>query len=552
MAHTSPSFTPYIPANTRLREFTARAVVVGSLLGIIFGASSLYLALKVGLTVSASIPVAVISVTLFRLWAKLGGNDATILEHNIAQTAGSAGESLAFGAAVTMPAILILGFDLEVGRVLLVAVLGGLLGILLMIPLRRPLIVQQHGELKYPEGTACAEVLKAGANDESRAAADPAYARETAGAGIQAKTIFGGFALGLLYKFGNSALKLWKEAPEKVFGAPLKGGSVSCEISPEMVGVGYIIGPRIAGVMAAGGVLSYLVLIPLIQYFGGGLGSPLAPGKKLIADLSPNGIRSAYLLYIGAGAVAAGGLVSLLRSMPTLWRTLRAGLADLAGAREGAAGGSGDRRDRDLSLRWVAGGVFVLMAAITLAPSLHMNLLGAALILVLGFLFVTVSSRLTGEVGSSSNPISGMTIATLLLTCLTFVAVGWTGVLPLRHRAVGRRHRLHRLLQRRHHFAGPQDRVPRRRHAAVSATRHPDRSLRLGPGDGLGAPGHEPRGHGPCPRLRGRPGSGGPSAGPGRCAAGAPGGADGRRGCPGIPRLASDRCRRRRPEVAGR
>jgi putative OPT family oligopeptide transporter len=427
MAQPNPPFTPYIPAATRLREFTARSVIVGSLLGIIFGASSLYLALKVGLTVSASIPVAVISVTLFRLWAKLGGRDATILEHNIAQTAGSAGESLAFGAAVTMPAILILGFDLEVGRVLLVAVLGGLLGILLMIPLRRPLIVQQHGELKYPEGTACAEVLKAGANDESRAAADPAYAREVAGAGLQAKTIFGGFALGLLYKFGNSALKLWKEAPEKVFGAPLKGGSVSCEISPEMVGVGYIIGPRIAGVMAAGGVLSYLVLIPLIQYFGGGLASPLAPGKKLIADLSPNGIRSAYLLYIGAGAVAAGGLVSLLRSMPTLWRTLRAGLADLAGAREGGSGASGDRRDRDLSLRWVVGGVFVLMAAITLAPSLRMNLLGAALILVLGFLFVTVSSRLTGEVGSSSNPISGMTIATLLLTCLTFVAVGWTG-----------------------------------------------------------------------------------------------------------------------------
>ena len=395
MAQPNPPFTPYIPAVTRLREFTARSVIVGSLLGIIFGASSLYLALKVGLTVSASIPVAVISVTLFRLWAKMGGRDATILEHNIAQTAGSAGESLAFGAAVTMPAILILGFDLEASRVLLVAVLGGLLGILLMIPLRRPLIVQQHGDLKYPEGAACAEVLKAGANDESRAAADPAYAREVAGAGIQAKTIFGGFALGLLYKFGNSALKLWKEAPEKVFGAPLKGGSVSCEISPEMVGVGYIIGPRIAGVMAAGGVLSYLVLIPLIQYFGAGLASPLAPGKKLIADLSPNGIRSAYLLYIGAGAVAAGGLVSLLKSMPTLWRTLRAGLADLAGARDGASGVSGDRRDRDLSLRWVAGGVFVLMAAITLAPALRMNLLGAGLILVLGFLFVTVSSRLT-------------------------------------------------------------------------------------------------------------------------------------------------------------
>lgn len=427
MADKTAAFTPYIPANTRLREFTVRSLVVGSLLGIIFGASSLYLALKVGLTVSASIPVAVISITLFRLWSKMGGKDASILEHNIAQTAGSAGESLAFGAAVTMPAILILGFDLEVGRVLLVAVLGGLLGILMMIPLRRPLIVQQHGQLKYPEGTACAEVLKAGANAESRAAADPAYAKEIAGAGVNAKTIFGGFALGLLYKFGNSALKLWKEAPEKVFGAPLKGGSVSCEISPEMLGVGYIIGPRIAGVMAAGGVLSYLVLIPMVKFFGGSLTAPLDPGTKLIADLSPNGIRGAYLLYIGAGAVAAGGLVSLLRSLPTIWRSLVAGLSDIAGTRGATVSASGDRRERDLSTKFVLGGVFVLLLAISFSKSLHMNWLGALLILMLGFFFVTVSSRLTGEVGSSSNPVSGMTIATLLLTCVTFVLVGWTG-----------------------------------------------------------------------------------------------------------------------------
>jgi putative OPT family oligopeptide transporter len=426
MADKAAPFVPYIPAATKLREFTARSVILGSLLGIIFGASSLYLALKVGLTVSASIPVAVISVTLFRLWSKMGGKDASILEHNIAQTAGSAGESLAFGAAVTMPAILILGFDLEVGRVLLVAVLGGLLGILMMIPLRRPLIVQQHGELKYPEGTACAEVLKAGANAESRAAADPFYAKEVAVAGVNAKTIFGGFAIGLLYKLGNSALKLWKETPEKVFGAPLKGGSVSCEISPEMLGVGYIIGPRIAGIMAGGGVLSYLVLIPMVKFFGDNLASPLSPGTKAIASLSPGGIRSSYILYIGAGAVAAGGLVSLLRSLPTIWHSLKAGLSDLAGSRGGNSANT-DRRDHDLPMKFVVGGVFALLAAISLAPSLHMNWLGAILILILGFFFVTVSSRLTGEVGSSSNPISGMTIATLLLTCVTFVAMGWTG-----------------------------------------------------------------------------------------------------------------------------
>ncbi|HTI69917.1 MAG TPA: oligopeptide transporter, OPT family [Candidatus Limnocylindria bacterium] len=422
--------SPYIPNATRLPEFTFRAVLTGALLGIIFGASSLYLALKVGLTVSASIPVAVISITLFRILAGMGARDASILENNIAQTAGSAGESIAFGVAVTMPAILVLGFDLEITRVMLVATLGGLLGILLMIPLRRALIVHQHHELKYPEGTACAEVLKAGASEESVAAADPLYKTSRLSSGVNAKTIFGGFALGLVYKLGNSAFRLWKEVPEKVFGAPLKGGSLSCEISPEMLGVGYIIGPRIAGFMAGGGVLSYLVLVPMIKFFGSGLGQSLSPDRtgKLIGDMSPGNIRNAYILYIGAGAVAAGGLISLIRALPTIWRSLRLGLSDLAGSRaELAAGTVRPRTERDLSMRFVLGGIFVLLVAITAAPDLHMKLLGAILILLLGFFFVTVSSRLTGEVGSSSNPISGMTIATLLLTCVTFVAVGWTG-----------------------------------------------------------------------------------------------------------------------------
>jgi len=422
-------FRPYIPAPSPLREFTGRSLIVGTLLGIIFGASSLYLTLKVGLTVSASIPVAVISIALFKVWSRLGGQDATILEHNIAQTAGSAGESIAFGVGVTMPAILILGFDLEVTRVLLVAVLGGLLGILMMIPLRRALIVQQHGELKYPEGTACAEVLKAGASDDSRAAADPIHRAEALGTTINAKTIFAGFAIGLLYKTANVAFRLWKDVPEKVFGAPLKGGSISAEISPEMVGVGYIIGPRIAGIMAAGGVLSYLVLIPMIQFFGQNLGEVLAPGTQLINGMTPNDIRGAYILYIGAGAVAAGGLISLLRSLPTIWHGIKHGIADLSLARSAASSSGASRRrtEQDLSLKVVVIGIVVLLAAITLAPPLHMNLLGAVLIVLLGFLFVTVSSRLTGEIGSSSNPVSGMTVATLLLTCLAFLAVGWTG-----------------------------------------------------------------------------------------------------------------------------
>src|SRR2546426_344849 len=245
------AFRPYIPAGVRLRELSPVAVVLGTLLGIVFGASSLYLVLKVGLTVSASIPVAVISITLFRLLSKLGLRDATILEHNIVQTAGSAGESIAFGIGVTMPAILILGFDLELTRVVLVSVLGGLLGILMMIPLRRALIVAQHGQLKYPEGTACAEVLKAGAEVRSQVS----DVRGQAGAGYHATTIFTGFGIGLAYKTLMAAFKLWKDVPEKVFGPPLKGGSISAEISPELLGVGYIIGPRIASIMMAGGVL---------------------------------------------------------------------------------------------------------------------------------------------------------------------------------------------------------------------------------------------------------------------------------------------------------
>ena len=272
-ARSPPAFEPYIAASTAMRELTVLPVIVGAVLGMIFGASSLYLVLKVGMTVSASIPVAVISITLFRLFSKVGGRDATILENNIVQTAGSAGESIAFGLGVTMPAIMILGFDLEISRVMLVAVLGGLLGILMMIPLRRALIVQQHGVLKYPEGTACAEVLKAGASVESQAAASPAARREQAalgGSAISAATIFTGFGVGLAYKALNVAFKGWKDVPEKIFGPPFTAGSVAAEISPELLGVGYIIGPRIASVMCAGGVLAYLVLIPVIKFFGQG------------------------------------------------------------------------------------------------------------------------------------------------------------------------------------------------------------------------------------------------------------------------------------------
>jgi putative OPT family oligopeptide transporter len=423
------AFRPFIPSEARLKELAILPLIMGTVLGVIFGASSLYLVLKVGLTVSASIPVAVISITLFRVLSKFGIRDATVLENNIVQTAGSAGESIAFGIGVTMPAILILGFDLELTRVMLVATLGGLLGILMMIPLRRALIVAQHGYLKYPEGTACAEVLKAGASDESRAAAAVGAARTgiVDEATTGGKTIMAGFGIGFVYYGIQEIWKTWKEYPTKIFGKPFEAGSISIENNPALLGVGYIIGPRISCIMVAGGVLSYLVLIPAIKFFGSGLIAPLAPETAhLIKDMSVSQIQKAYVLYIGAGAVAAGGIISLIRSLPVIWSGLKGGLADLRRTKTATAGAP--RTDQDLSMKFVLGGIILLLLAIMIAPQLNLrgNLVGAILIVAFGFLFVTVSSRLTGEIGSSSNPISGMTVATLLLTCLVFLIIGWT------------------------------------------------------------------------------------------------------------------------------
>jgi len=425
-----PAVKPYIPASAHLPELTWRALIMGTVLGMVFGASSLYLVLKVGLTVSASIPVAVIAITLFGLAKKMGGRESTILENSITQTAGSAGESLAFGLGCTMPAIMILGFDLEISRVMLVGVLGGLLGILMMIPMRRTMIVDQHRELKYPEGTACAEVLKAAATETSREAAGEvrdADSDEARDARRRAFIIFGGFGLGLLYKVMNISLKLWKDTVNFIFDAPLKSGSAGAEISPELLGVGYIIGPRIAMIMAGGGVLSYLLLIPMIKFFGDALTVPVAPGTMLIRDMSPDDVRSAYVLYIGAGAVAAGGLISLVRSLPTIWNGLKGGLSGIGKNAGSATVDTSLRTEQDMPLKWVVIGCLGIIAVITFATPLHMNVLGALLILVFGFLFSTVSSRLTGEVGSSSNPISGMAVATLLFTCLIFLVMGWTG-----------------------------------------------------------------------------------------------------------------------------
>ncbi len=398
-----PVHEPYVPAKENPRELTVRAVALGSLLGIVFAASSVYLALKVGLTVSASIPIAVMSITIFRLFGR-----ATILENNIVQTTGSAGESIAAGVAFTLPSLLLMGYDLPVAKVLLLSILGGLLGVLMMIPLRHGLIVEEHGKLKYPEGTACADVLIVG---------------ETGG--TNAKTVFSGFGLGFLYKLVGDPLKFFQMNPDYRFSA-FKGASIGGELSPEMLGVGYIIGPRTASVMMAGGVLAYLILIPMIAFFGDHLDVNLFPATKLIRDMAPNEIRSRYVLYIGAGAVATGGFISLGRALPTILKAFRSGIKSF---RAGRAGGAAvPRTERDLPFSFVLYGSIALLLAIWLAPTLGITFPSALLIMLFGFFFVTVSSRICGEIGSSSNPISGMTVATLLITCLLFLAMGWVGV----------------------------------------------------------------------------------------------------------------------------
>lgn len=420
-----PVYSPYVPDETILPEFTWPALVVGAVLGIVFGASSLYLVLKVGMTVSASIPVAVLSITLFRGLSRLFGiRKATILENNIVQTAGSAGESLAFGVGVTMPALLLLGFEMDPLRVLVVSVLGGALGILMMIPLRRAFIVRRHGELKYPEGTACADVLIVGEEG-----------------GASAKTVFLGFGIAFVYEFLRLGLRLWKEVPSHAISW-FKGAVASMEVNPTLLGVGYIIGPRVASIMVAGGLLSYFVFVPAIHFFADGLPAPLPPADKPIAEMDPDEMRRAYLLYVGAGAVAAGGIISLVRALPLIVGSVLAGVRDLRAEAAGRAVAA-RRTQQDLPMRFVAWGILGLVLTLAvffwlampapagdappgLAGTLAINLLGAVLIVVFGFLFVTVSSRLTGEIGSSSNPISGMTVATLLLTCLIFLVLGWT------------------------------------------------------------------------------------------------------------------------------
>jgi putative OPT family oligopeptide transporter len=407
-------FKPYILDDQSIAEFSVKAIVLGAIFGVIFGAATVYLALKAGLTVSASIPIAVLAIAVFKRIGK-----STILENNIVQTIGSAGESVAAGVAFTIPALIFLAAGEQFFtyfNIFTLALVGGTLGVLFMVPLRRSLIVKEHGTLPYPEGTACAEVLVAGERG-----------------GSMAGKVFAGLGIAFAYKSLMSILGLWKEQPTYRAGhdSSFPNASVSAEITPEYLGVGYIIGPRIAGVLVAGGVLSYLVLIPLITFIGDALPNFLRPGvgDKLIRDMSPSEIRLGYVRYIGAGAVAAAGLITLLRTLPTIVAAFRDSFKSL---RDLKAGVAPVRTEREIPITYVIIGSLALVLIVALLPQLPGDtivgkLLMGVLVVVFGFFFVTVSSRIVGIIGSSSNPISGMTIATLMATCLIFVSLGWNG-----------------------------------------------------------------------------------------------------------------------------
>jgi putative OPT family oligopeptide transporter len=435
MAHTStatkaaadaearPAFQPFVPPTQSPPEFTVKAIVIGVIFGLIFGASTVYLGLRAGLTVSASIPIAVLAISVLK---RLGGS--TILENNIVQTIGSAGESIAGGVVFTIPALI---FLVPYGpsyfnylQITLLAIAGGILGVLMMVPLRRALIVKEHGVLPYPEGTACADVLIAGERG-----------------GKLAATVFLGLGFGALWKGLSWVFNLF--VTEVGYSLPrtsqFPNATLNVDISPEYMGVGYVIGPRIAGTMFAGGVLSWLVLLPLLSIAGQYITVPFPPihpafannpatGRPfLLSEMSPGQIWSAYIRYIGAGAVLCSGLITLSRTLPTIVASFRDSVKDLASQRAGAPARL--RTERDIPMIPIIIGAVLLALFLTLTPSLptYGNALAAILTIAFGFFFATVSSRITGLIGTSSNPISGMTIATLILTCLLFVALGWTG-----------------------------------------------------------------------------------------------------------------------------
>lgn len=403
-------FTPYIPPDQRPPELTFRAIILGILFGFLFAATTVYLGLKIGLTVSASIPVAVLAISVLRWMGRAG-----ILENNIVQTIASAGESIGAGVVFTLPAVILLGYKLDYFTIFSLSILGGILGTLFMIPLRRSLIVKEHGKVPYPEGTACAEVLISGEKG-----------------GTSAKQVFLGLGIGFFYTILMKVTNLWKGVAAydpKWF----KGASIRGEMAAELLGVGYIIGPSIAGYMLSGGVVAWLVLIPLIKLFGSGLPDVFPPsGSLTIAQMGPDEIWANYIRYIGGGAVVFGGIVTLIRALPVIWSAFRENFSrsNIASGEDGSTELK-PRTEQDLPVMVTIVGVVVLVLLIALLPQIPggvgIRLLSAALIVVFGFFFVTVSSRIVGLVGSTSNPISGMTITTLMFTSLIFLALGWTG-----------------------------------------------------------------------------------------------------------------------------
>ena len=401
-------FKPYVAAEKITPEITVTSIVIGVLLAIVFGAANAYLGLRVGMTVSASIPAAVISMGVIRILLRRN----SILENNMVQTIGSAGESLAAGTIFTLPALFIWASEgktsaPDIVEITLIALIGGLLGVLFMVPLRNALIVKEHGVLPYPEGTACAEVLLAGEQG-----------------GANASTVFAGMGFAALFKFIIDGLKLVAgEVSVRVKGF---AGEIGTQIYPAVMSVGYICGPKISSYMFAGGVLSWLVMIPLIVLFGGDM--VLAPGTAPISEIFANGgagaIWGTYIRYIGAGALTAGGIISLIKSLPIIVKTFSGAIKSLRGSKVG----SEERTSRDLNMAFIVGAILVLTLLIWLIPAIPVSLLGAAIIVVFGFFFATVSSRMVGLVGSSNNPVSGMAIATLLVATLVLKVTGLSGI----------------------------------------------------------------------------------------------------------------------------
>ncbi|MFW9842882.1 MAG: OPT family oligopeptide transporter [Candidatus Thorarchaeota archaeon] len=420
ISNNAEMFEPYVKASQSIAEVTWKAVILGIFISVIFGVANAYLGLNFGMTVSASIPAAVISMAVLRAIFRRSG--VTVLENNIVQTIGSAGESLAAGIIFTIPAFFIwaedasmlaMGYDHTISKMQIfwLSILGGSLGILLMIPLRKYLVEKEHGKLRFPEGTACAEIITAGDVGGSRA-----------------KTVFMGLGIGALYNSALAIGKLWSSTPEYNFRGFLRGGTIGVDATPALMGVGYIIGPRIAGLMLAGAVMGYLGIGPLLAFIGQQIpGLIIAPGTIPLSEMDPAELRNSYIKYLGVGAVALGGTVSLVKSLPTIMHSFAAGIRQIFKSSKESSDGA-PRTDRDLPMSFVLVGVVLVVLAIWALPGTELHILGAALAVIFGFFFVVVAARIVGIVGSSSSPVSGMTIFTLLVTCLILLWFGVSGV----------------------------------------------------------------------------------------------------------------------------